>query len=205
MNLKYLGDALDHWKGSIFESLQKANVVSDFAVDPMATDANDWQPTDFSIYAKLLRVTTAQVIRHKQTLENRSAYFAEIQHQGDLFLDPDTGVATSSPSSLWQYLRPQEIACLINVPNRLLIVYQHIRAQRCAERIDNVMSALKLAMAKFCWCSYESPNVALLFLSRDSSRVNLVAQHFKDVLGSHAGKRIRGTHCDAASNSATPA
>jgi hypothetical protein len=33
MNLTFLGDALDHWKGSIFESLQKGGILPDFAVD----------------------------------------------------------------------------------------------------------------------------------------------------------------------------
>jgi hypothetical protein len=194
MNLRYLGDALDHWKGSIFESLQNANAISDFAADPMTTDADDWQPIDFSIYAKLLRITEAQVIKHEERLQNRSAYFAEIRHRGDLFLDPDTGVNTSRASR--QHLLPQEIGHLLDqAAARLLIIYQHIRAQRCADRIDKVISVLQGEVGEFCWCSYESPNVAMLFLSREQSRVKPVAQHFKSIRGNHTARRIGGTHC----------
>jgi hypothetical protein len=41
MNLKYLGDTLDHWKGCLFEYLQAQCVLRDFAVDPMATEFQD--------------------------------------------------------------------------------------------------------------------------------------------------------------------
>jgi len=190
--LKYLGDALDHWKGSLFESLQNANVLRDFSVDPMCTDAEPWQSADFSLYARLLHIRAVQVIRHKHTLQNRKAYFAEISHQGDLFLDPDTGVSTSAANS--QYLRPRELGQLLDLATqRMLVVYQHIRTQNCAVRIDNVILALESQAGRFHWCSYESPSVALLFVSR-SPRPLEVAGHFKTMLGRHSGNRIRGSH-----------
>ena len=192
MNLKYLGDALDHWKGSLFESLQNANVLFDFSVDPMCTDAEHWQAGDFSLYARLLRVRPEQIIKHEHTLQDRSAYFAEISHQGDLFLDPDTGVATSAASS--QYLRPLELGALLDrAIHRILIIYQHIRAQKCAARIDKVILSLESQAGRFHWCSYESANVALLFISR-SPRLLEVAGHFKSILGRHSEGRIRGSH-----------
>jgi len=54
LNLNFLGDALDHWKGSLFESLQEAQVLRDFAVDPMASDLGSWNSDDFLILARLL-------------------------------------------------------------------------------------------------------------------------------------------------------
>jgi len=54
MNLRYLGDALDHWKGSLFESLQQANILHDFAVDAMASDWTDRQPARSSKSAQPL-------------------------------------------------------------------------------------------------------------------------------------------------------
>src|SRR5688500_3252510 len=56
MNLRYLGDALDHWKGSLFEYLQTACLVRELAVDAMAGDAEQWQPADWKLFARLLRV-----------------------------------------------------------------------------------------------------------------------------------------------------
>jgi hypothetical protein len=199
MNLEYLGDALDHWKGSIFESLQKGNVFSDFAVDPMITDISCWQPADYLLYAHLLRIKAEQIIRHNHPLQARHSYIGEIIHQGDLFLDPDTGVATSKAGE--KYVLFQDIDGLFRrAPGRLLTIYQHIRAQRCADRVDNVTLALQSRIGRFFWRSYESPTVALLFLSRDRSRVAHVEQHFKSVLGSHANARIRGAHRDTAAN-----
>ena len=97
MNLRFLGDALDHWKGSVFEGLQNSNILEDFPVDAMASDIDNWRPEDWSLYAKLLRVRESQIVEHKATLErNRKKYFDEIPISGDLFLDPDTGVRTGS-------------------------------------------------------------------------------------------------------------
>ncbi len=75
MNLAFLGDALDHWKGSLFESLQKAGCLRHFAVDPMASDWAAWQSEDISLFARLLRVDESQIIRHKVSLSNRKQYF----------------------------------------------------------------------------------------------------------------------------------
>jgi hypothetical protein len=41
LNLIYLGDALDHWKGSLFESLQQEKAVQGLAVDPMTSDLSE--------------------------------------------------------------------------------------------------------------------------------------------------------------------
>src|SRR6266542_4206536 len=104
MNLTFLGDALDHWKGSLFESLSRAGILRNFAVDPMASDLPAWRPEDFLLFAQLLRVDRSQIVEHQADLGDRSRYFAEITHSGDLFLDPDTGVATGRPGASRQHL-----------------------------------------------------------------------------------------------------
>ncbi|MGD1021021.1 MAG: hypothetical protein ABSA12_17075 [Verrucomicrobiia bacterium] len=193
MNRKYLGDALDHWKGSLFECLQASSVLRDFAVDPMATDLPDWQPQDFSLLAKLLRVNPNQIIQHEHGLRERSKYFGELSHAGDLFLDPDTGIATGSVTNLAQYVRPKEIGDLIaKSAGRLVAVYQHVRAQRVNVRVNAVLAALSAQASLSGWCSYESGTVAMLFLARDLQRVDAVRRTFSELLGSHAkGGRIR--------------
>jgi hypothetical protein len=41
LNLIYLGEGLDHWKGSLFESLQQEKAVQGLAVDPMTSDLSE--------------------------------------------------------------------------------------------------------------------------------------------------------------------
>lgn len=125
MNRKFLGDALDHWKGSLFQSLQAADLLQDFAVDPMATDARPWKPGDFTVFTRLLHVNPSQIVPHRATLRDRAKYFAEISHHGDLFLDPDTGIATGRVKLA--HVSPSEIGDLLDArTNRLLLVYQHV-------------------------------------------------------------------------------
>jgi len=192
MNLAFLGDALDHWKGSLFESMRQAGVLKDFAVDPMASDLVAWQAADFSLFARLLRIDAYQIIRHDCGLGDRVRYFAEIRHSGDLFLDPDTGVLTGRRPSK-RHVGPSEISSLISDSDRLVAVYQHVRAQRVCDRVNDVRRALQAAMACCHWCSYESATVAMLFVARNAERTSAVAEHFGTLLGRHAVKRIRSS------------
>ena len=191
MNLAFLGDALDHWKGSLFGSLQQSNLLQNFAVDAMASDWTAWQPEDVSLFAHLLKIDKSQVIQHNVGLANRKVYFEEIEHTGDLFLDPDTGVATGKVKNISQYVTPSEIAQLLRESERLVVVYQHVRAQAVSRRVNSVCQALSSAANECHWSSYESGTVAMMFLSRSRSRVTEVAEHFAGVLGRHAVGRIR--------------
>ena len=94
MNLRYLGDALDHWKGSLFEFLQAERLLRDFAVDPMATDGDIWEEADFALFARLLRVNPNQILRHKIPLLQRNGYFKEISHARNPFrrVGPGQGI-----------------------------------------------------------------------------------------------------------------
>src|ERR1039457_4957126 len=62
VKLAFPGDAHDHWKGSLFESLQQSSVLRDFAVDPMASDWSDWKPEDVLLFTRLLRIDKSQLI-----------------------------------------------------------------------------------------------------------------------------------------------
>jgi len=193
MNLDFLGDALDHWKGCLFGSLQRSHILHNFAVDPMASDLECWQEEDFSLFARLLSVDRSQLVEHgRPGLGNRAQYFDDIvqKHTGDLFLDPDTGVATGRITK--QHVKPSEIArLLLKAPDRLLIVYQHVRGQRVSERVDAVCAKLCQELPGVRWCSYESGSVAMLFLASEQQRTEAVAAHFRGLLGRHAVRRIR--------------
>src|SRR5256885_12417780 len=157
MNLSYLGDALDHWKGSLFEFLQGRRLLHDFAVDPMASDLESWQEADYVLLADLLRIPRDRIIRHERRLTTRSGYFDEIHHRGDVFLDPDTGIATARVSHPEKYVQPSEIrSLLLDGLNRLVAIYQHVRATKVATRIDHVLACVGRSAGSVAWCSYES-------------------------------------------------
>jgi hypothetical protein len=188
----FLGDALDHWKGALFNFLRDAGVLRDFAIDPMLSDRENWSREDAALYARLTGVEPRQLIPHRFSLKAREEYFAEIRHLGDLFLDPDTGVATGRVATARSYIMPRELGRLLDsAPERLLIVYQHVRAQRVRTRVDSVVAAIGREVRPFFSVSYESGTVAMLFLSRKSSRTAETATRFKALLGRHASCRIR--------------
>ena len=192
MNLNYLGDALDHWKGSLFEYLQREGVLHHFAVDPIASDQAQWAETDFAIFGRLLRVNDNQLIHHQSTLADRHRYFLEIRRSGDLFLDPDTGISTGRVANENQYIKPQEVALLLHTQDdRLLAVYQHVRAMRVSVRVDQCLAAIAREANGFGCCSYESSTVAMLFLSRRIGRTIDVQRALQRLLGRHTKRRVR--------------
>lgn len=192
MNLQYLGDALDHWKGAILAYLQAKSQLVNLSVDAMAADADEWQDGDRVLFASLLHVQASQLVNHCHNLVTaRAAYFGEIAHAGDLFLDPDTGIATGPVQYPWQYATPQEIHTLLSAhPTRTVAVYQHIRARRTRDRIQEIIAVLAQTQPNFACASYESATVAMLFLSRSADRIAAISKSFRNWLGRHADGRI---------------
>ncbi len=163
-------------------------------MDPMLTDPGSWQAEDFGIYAHLLRIMPAMIIPHEADLHNRFAYFLEISHKGDLFLDPDIGVATGSVKEPPKYIRPSEVNDLLEgSTNRLLVIYQHVRGN-VAKRVDKVRSRLREKIGTFSCCSYQSGTAAILFIARKRARTELVAKHFKTLFKDRVKGRIRTFH-----------
>jgi hypothetical protein len=193
MNLCFLGDALDHWKGSVFECLQEEKLLKGFLVDPMASDTSPWNMDDSRLYAQLLRVEERQLVHHDKTLRGqRNEYFSKIPKAGDLFLDPDTGIKTGrqTSSEIYKYLRPPELFELVATEReRLVIVYQHARGS-VRQRAKDVLIALREQKQPFAYSSYESGTVAMLFFSQSPHRVEAISDCFYRLLGSHAKKRI---------------
>lgn len=192
MNLRFLGDALDHWKGSVFEGLQGYNILEDLRIDAMASDGDSWCSEDWSLYAKLLRVRPLQIVQHAVTLYgDRVKYFDEIPLYGDLFLDPDTGIQTGRVNNIRQYLMPNELFALMNKERRrIIVVYQHVRAMSTRDRLEAVLHALRSVHPNFFCVSYNSSTVALLFFSFKRERVEAIGKYFNKYLGAHAKNRI---------------
>lgn len=191
MNRLYLGDALDHWKGSLLQRLQEKKLLVRLSIEAMASDAADWKSPDWKLLADLLRVSPAQIVRHPTTLNgDRAGYFEEIPKTGDVFLDPDTGIATGGVKNRSQYLFASEIHALLATPaGRVVAVYQHIRAMTTRTRLTAIMSTLGVAREAFYSCSYESPTVAMLFFSTAAQRIEAIHTYFGTLLKDHAPRR----------------
>lgn len=139
---------------------------------------------------RLLRVNRDQIIQHEAPLLFRDRYFAEIERDVDVFLDPDTGIGARSP--IEKYVKPDELAALLrSASDRIVAVYQHVRARKTCDRVDSCLAEIREKNDGVEWCSYESPTVAMLFLSENDARTREIAQAFQKLLGRHAERRIR--------------
>jgi hypothetical protein len=70
-------------------------------------------------------------------------------------------------NNIRQYVKPLEIDRLVGTSDRVVAIYQHIRAQSStSQRVDAVCCTLKGAIGDCLWLSYESGTVATIFLSR---------------------------------------
>jgi hypothetical protein len=190
MNLQFLGDAFDYWKGSVFLRLQKEGVLNNFAVDPMLTDPGDWHTDDFRLYGNLLQIRSKQILHHKTELQgDRDKYWAEIMHTGDLFVDPDTGITSRDAGHAEKYIRIKEVRHLLDEKSsRILCIYQHIRAKKTRDRVRELTAAF--TEFKIYCCSYETPSVAMLFVSRKQSQIRHVNTYFNSYLGHHSDIRV---------------
>ena len=190
MNRLHLGDALDHWKGSLFNLLHGKNVLHDFRVDPLVTD-DHWEDNDYKAFAALLHVSSKRVIRHadRDWLDRRQDYFAGCK-AGDLFLDPDRGINTGGLSPVRRYVRIREIVELLDKDeNRLLFVYQHIGRSKARTRVQRVVDTVRLEHNRCSWCSYEGATVSMLAFSL-TDRTLKVRDVFRSLFGGQGRDRI---------------
>ena len=205
MKHEFLGDALDHWKGSLIGQLLGRGLVQDFAVDPMCTDPKLWNDDDVAAYARLLHVERHQIVSHTDKVDlaakNRAAYFEETmeKHHGDLFLDPDTGIYTGTRQPHAKHVTAKEIHGLLpDASKRLIMIYQHAAHAPMSERVDEVTKVLQEEIPSCAWASYESATVAMLFVSLGQEGPRKVAEFFQEELGPRATeRRIRASHRQA--------
>lgn len=189
MNRAHLGDALDHWKGSVIEFIGE----KELRVVPMITDRDKWTPEDFDTYARLLHRNTDEILKQgKDDLfsnRTRSSYFCGLGEH-DLFLDPDTGVASSEKPEK-EHISPSEIAGLLpGSSSRLLLIYQH-----ASRKVDGIKAKLKLLRndngLKGCGMfAYHSGTVSMVVICRNGERIAKILDRFKCWLGSVAHARI---------------
>lgn len=125
MNRNYLGDALDHFKGAVLRHLQDTRDLRDLAADPMVTDPESWSEAEYDLYARLIHVEQDRVVTTGGSLNPRTRrHIGPPIHDGDVFLDPDTGIRTRAQSPLRRFVRPREIVSLLE-SGGVVAVYQH--------------------------------------------------------------------------------
>ncbi|MGH6628181.1 MAG: hypothetical protein ACREB3_00445 [Burkholderiales bacterium] len=179
MNLKHLGDALDHWKGSVIELIGEKRL----RVLPMLTDQDRWTSDHFNVYARLLRLKTQHILRRKVSFpgQTRSTYFSRLREY-DLFVDPDTGIASDKKRKK-EHISPAEIASLLpRSSSRLLLIYQQrFQRKEMKETLKLVLSIDSLReLHRF---AYDAGAVGMVFISRSRKRINGVLSRVRSLLG----------------------
>jgi len=184
MNSKYLGDAFDHWKGSIIQRLETAKprkLLEDITVVPMITDPKCWNRQKRLVYSRLLNVKPESILGWEK----------EPPSSGDLFLDPDTGVYTRKSK---EHITPKEIRELLDgdpTHERVILIYQHgARGQssekrQCQletkvsqvfdEKIDGGKPNLHAAI-------FNCNHAAMLFFSYSKGRIKKIETYLKKIL-----------------------
>jgi hypothetical protein len=192
MNRKYLGDALDHWKGSVINIVAPQNL----RVLPMRTDHRQWEQENLSAYSRLLGRKPKDILRMDRIFSNktREKYFSDLGNS-DLFLDPDTGIAPDGRRQK-KHISPCEIAHLLSSSrSRMLLIYQHASPNKnwIREKLRLLRSSPGL---KHCGLfAYDSGTVAMLVISRDRKRVNKARARLESWLGPVASRRLTKAEC----------
>ena len=198
MNTKYLGDALDYWKGSVLGGLQRQGCLYNLVVDAMPTD--EWEEAHWRIYARLLQVKHEQVMIYQTyNWKKRQSYFEELNklkerfNGCDVFLDPDTGIHTGNGSGHRQHIDPRIIETILNESN-VVLVYQHGARQKMYERIDEIAECVRQSCDNVECLSYQASQNAMLFFSWSSSRLDGIKAYFYYLLECYASHRVVRHH-----------
>jgi len=187
MNLKHLGDAFDHWKGSVIELIGGKTL----RVLPMFTDQKKWKPRQLSTYARLLHRKPGDILKQKVTFsrKSRAGYFGNLGNE-DLFLDPDTGILPDQNATK-RHVKPSEIATLLEESgSRMLLIYQHSSHEK-----DGFSEKLKLLRRSdgldSCFMfAYDAGTVSMVILSRSKNRVKKASKRIRSWLGPVGPARI---------------
>lgn len=174
MNRTHLGDALDFWKGRIIGCLLAADLLHEPRAVLMPTDW-PWRQAGVLAYARFLRLPSGEHVvgLERFTHQGREAYFEQIaQLHGDIFLDPDTGIARANPSEKHVTVDElDQLAC--SDESRIMLVYQH--RLRETDYIQDYLG--RLAARGFACFAYDGGVVSMFFISRSEQRAQAVAEH----------------------------
>jgi hypothetical protein len=181
MKRAHLGDSIDFWKRGLIGYLRTAAIIERIEVVPMPTDARAWTSVELEVYAAVLGVSVDDLRgTGRFTRAGRTPYFNSLTITTDVFVDPDTGVA--EPATTAAHVSALECGRLLskNTPN-IVMVYQH--AQRTSGWAKGQLAVLRAALCDVQAFAYQSSVVGMLFLSRDTVRLQKVRSALSDLLG----------------------
>ncbi|MCC5828566.1 MAG: hypothetical protein JJU36_03880 [Phycisphaeraceae bacterium] len=192
MILDYLGDAPDHWKGSLHRVLLAAHALRDLHALPMATDAGRWQAAHYDVYAKLLGMPLRQVFQEGMAL-GVAKYFREadkwLQNKGaaaaDLFLDPNKGLRVACGIRATHYVHVDQLE-ILSPPDcdRVLMIYDETQDRKHAKADHITKIGDDLRCAGFHWAGYEAGRqLTMFFVTRQSQRQNQIYTALAALLG----------------------
>lgn len=196
MNSRFLGDEIDHWKGSLILTLTEKRLISKVAVDPMVTDRQPWSQENLQAYGRLLHLGQNMICHADVTFSGRRRdYFAGIQHNRDLFLDPDTGISIDRQVHR-KHIKVSEICNLLNGHvnhNRVLMIYQHSPRRPFHEQLAQIGDALLNYNQENRWyCIYEGRQVAMFFVSRNQKRIQRIQDCLRLYINDRERERVWG-------------
>ena len=171
MNTKFLGDAFDHWKGSLISFLSINRLVKNVVVEPMITNDSKWSKEDLETYSRLLKLESSSQICHGQSTfsGDRETYFDALPKNADIFLDPDIGIATSTAGK--KRVRVAELEKLLVNADRVLIVYQHSARGFFYKRLIQIGDRISRDIPNVHYAVYECGRVAVFFISLNKARI----------------------------------
>lgn len=190
MNSEYLGDAFDHWKGSLISILLSKGLIRNVLVEPMITDAQPWDIADVETYKRLLSLGAGCTICHGGSTfsGNRESYFGGIPQHEDIFLDPDTGMGTDNATR--KHVKVTEIERLIGQSHRLVMVYQHSNRGDFTERLSALRTTVTDMRSEIHCIVYQCGRVAMFFISRDKGRLDEIEKALREHLCGTAEWRV---------------
>jgi hypothetical protein len=169
MKKEYLGDAYDHWKGSLISILIKKKAIHhNLAVMPMLTER--WTANDLRVYGKLLNLSPSRI------------HLNNIPIKCDLFIDPDIGIEPPSGPNK-KHIKLDKIKVLLEHNNRVLMVYQHTPRKIFREQICETLKRISRKIPKVHYCVYECGQVAMIFISSRDERIEKIKKSLKSYLG----------------------
>jgi hypothetical protein len=210
MRREWLGDTFDHIKGSVIATCEES-VARDIHVLPMVTDDPPWPTSDpaWDCYGwvvcrgpililnknmpfAFVRDTTLSLRQqYDRWLTIRQAYFANVKDfRGDLFLDPDTGIAFPDVEDAYSKGRPKkndhayihrhELVEMTQGNERLLIVYQHKHQGNPLGYLEATKKRLEESgLHSF---GYSLTHASMVFICRSTERLRQLQQHFENKL-----------------------
>jgi hypothetical protein len=177
MNIRHLGDALDHWKGNMFRWLGPA--LRDLHVVPMFTDAEPattWDEPTLLCFSQLLAVPAHRIMHADRRFRRatRTAYFEGLHSLSpacDIFFDPDNGIAPAGRANELHVTAAELAAFIPPASDRLLLVYQH--SSRVKGYVRSKLEALSTVpeLHGVKCIGYWAGSAAMVLMTQSESRI----------------------------------